>query len=30
MSDGDSQGAKFNYFKNYIESQLSGMYLNML
>lgn len=30
MSDGDSQGAKFNYFKNYIESQLSCMYLNML
>lgn len=25
-----SQGAKFNYFKNYIESQLSCMYLNML
>lgn len=24
------QGAKFNYFKNYIESQLSCMYLNML
>lgn len=30
MSDGDSQGAKFNYFKNYIESQLFCMYLNML
>ena len=30
MSDGDSQGAKFNYFKNYVESQLSCMYLNML
>lgn len=30
MSDDDSQGAKFNYFKNYIESQLSCMYLNML
>lgn len=30
MSDGDSQGARFNYFKNYIESQLSCMYLNML
>lgn len=24
------QGAKFNYFKNYVESQLSCMYLNML
>ena len=30
MSDSDSNGAAFNYFKNYAEAQLSCMYLNML
>ena len=30
MSEADSKGARFNYFKNYVESQLSCMYLNHL